>query len=100
MEIEERSPYKKPSTAAMLSLLFPGLGQIYIGEVGKGVIFIVICLVVGAFQLSVGMLSRVSVYLLFAQLILSIWLAWDGYETTKRMNAGEAMNSPSVLAQR
>jgi hypothetical protein len=77
----------------MLSLLLPGLGQVYLGEIGKGVIFIAISLVAAAFQFNLKMLSAhwqtrlgIGLFLFFGQLFLSIWLAWDGYETAKRMN--------------
>lgn len=34
--------YKNPSIAAVLSFLFMGLGQIYNGQIGKGIVFIVL----------------------------------------------------------
>ncbi len=39
---------RNPVLAAILSLIVAGLGQIYNGQIGKGVIFIVIQLVNGA----------------------------------------------------
>ncbi len=48
--------YKNPSIGAVLSFLFMGLGQIYNGQIGKGVVFIILygvswllCLVVIGF---------------------------------------------------
>ena len=32
---------KNPGLAAIISFFFPGLGQIYNGEIGKGILFIV-----------------------------------------------------------
>jgi hypothetical protein len=85
--------YKKPRAVVMLSLLLPGLGQVYLGEIGKGLIFIAISLVAGVFQLNLKMLSAnwqsrlaIGMFLFFGQVFLCIWLAWDGYETSKRMN--------------
>ncbi len=34
--------YKNPSTATILSFFFMGLGQIYNGQIGKGIIFIIL----------------------------------------------------------
>ena len=39
---------RNPVLAAVLSLIVAGLGQIYNGQIGKGVIFIVIQLINGA----------------------------------------------------
>lgn len=35
-------PAKNPGVAAVLSFFFTGLGQIYNGEIGKGIAFIVV----------------------------------------------------------
>jgi len=32
--------YKNPAVAAIWSFFFPGLGQLYNGEIGKGITFI------------------------------------------------------------
>ena len=39
----ERPPkfYKNPSIAVVLSFFWPGLGQIYNGEIGKGIAFLI-----------------------------------------------------------
>ena len=34
--------YKNPSVATILSFFFMGLGQIYNGQIGKGIIFIIL----------------------------------------------------------
>jgi TM2 domain-containing membrane protein YozV len=34
--------YKNPSIATILSFFFRGLGQIYNGQIGKGVVFIIL----------------------------------------------------------
>jgi TM2 domain-containing membrane protein YozV len=46
--------------AAILSLIIPGLGQAYAGDIKKGIIFFVILLVIG----------------IFASLIFRHWLVW------------------------
>jgi len=41
--MSERPPkfYKNPSIAVVLSFFWPGLGQIYNGEIGKGILFLI-----------------------------------------------------------
>ena len=45
--MDENEQKKNPIVALILSFIFPGLGQIYIGQQQKGVLFVVIgiCLV-------------------------------------------------------
>lgn len=72
---------KNPGLAAVLSFLFAGLGQIYNGQIGKGIAFI--C---GYF---------VSVLLMFVLIgfittpILWIWGMIDAYKTAERMNQAQ-----------
>jgi TM2 domain-containing membrane protein YozV len=44
----EEIPMRNPIQAAVLSLIIAGLGQIYNGQIGKGVIFIILQLINGA----------------------------------------------------
>jgi len=70
--------YKNPSIATILSFFFMGLGQIYNGQIGKGVIFII--------------LYGISVALMFAVVgfvttpILWIWGMVDANNSAKRIN--------------
>ena len=72
---------KSEGIAAVLSFIFVGLGQIYNGQIGKGIMFIV-----------------VGVILVFTMLILIgfilyplfwIYNIYDAYDTAKKINAGE-----------
>ena len=47
---------KESSTAAILSLLMPGLGQMYLGRMGRGIALLIVCTVL----VSVGVLSVLS----------------------------------------
>ncbi|WP_244603505.1 zinc ribbon domain-containing protein [Methanococcoides sp. NM1] len=67
---------KDPGLAAVLSLLFSGLGQVYNGELRKG-IGILVGVVVG------------WVTFLIPGLIICIYGVYDAYTTSKKMNAAE-----------
>jgi TM2 domain-containing membrane protein YozV len=69
---------RNPILAAILSLIVAGLGQIYNGQIGKGVIFIVIQLVNGA-------LTGVLIGWILLP-IVGIWAVIDAYMTAKRNN--------------
>lgn len=66
---------KNPAFAAVLSLLFPGLGQVYNGETGKGVLVLF------------GVLAGLLVMLIPG---VAVWLfgVYDAWATARRMNAG------------
>ena len=69
---------RSPLIAAILSLIVAGLGQIYNGQIGKGVLFIVIQLINGA-------LTAVLVGWLLLPLV-GLWAMIDAYITAKRNN--------------
>ena len=67
-----------PILAAILSLIVAGLGQIYNGQIGKGVIFIVVQLINGA-------LTAVLIGWILLP-IVGQWAMIDAYMTAKRNN--------------
>jgi TM2 domain-containing membrane protein YozV len=73
---------KNPLLAAILSLLIPGLGQIYNGEWVKGLIF---------FSISVGV-AIVSILtggiLCCAGWVIPVFAAYDAYKIAQRINTG------------
>lgn len=69
---------KNPALAAILSLLINGLGQIYNGEVGKGLIIIVI-------QIINALLTTIFIGF-FTGTLVYIWAVYDAYVTAKRLN--------------
>jgi TM2 domain-containing membrane protein YozV/ribosomal protein S27AE len=71
---------KSSGIAAVLSFLFVGLGQIYNGEIGKGILFIIIGVVC---LLLVIVLIGFILYPLFW-----IYNIYDAYNTAKKINAG------------
>jgi TM2 domain-containing membrane protein YozV len=62
--------------AAILSLLIPGLGQAYAGDVRKGVIFFVILLL---FAIIGGLIFK-SWLVWLIELIYAIYAAYDAYQ--------------------
>ncbi|NPE28593.1 zinc-ribbon domain-containing protein [Methanococcoides sp. SA1] len=70
-----KSP-KDPVLAAVLSLLFSGLGQVYNGELKKG-IGILVGVIVG------------WIFFLIPGLIICVYGVYDAYTTSKKMNSGE-----------
>lgn len=63
--------------AAILSFLFPGIGQIYAGAMQKGIIFFVIFLIL------VALTYMVSFYASIIELIFAIYAAYDAYTLAK-----------------
>jgi TM2 domain-containing membrane protein YozV len=66
---------RNPILAAILSLIVAGLGQIYNGQIGKGVIFIIIQLINGA-------LTAVLIGWILLP-IVGLWTAIGRYETDR-----------------
>ncbi len=67
---------KNPGIAALCSFFIPGLGQIYNGDVGKG-IAVLLGTLIGA------------LFLFIPGLIVWIFGIYDAHKTSKRMNSGE-----------
>ncbi len=71
---------KNPGLAAVLSFLFTGLGQIYNGQIGKGIAFLII-----------GIITWVTVLFLIGIILVPIWWIYniyDAYNTAKEINMG------------
>ena len=69
---------RSPLLAAILSLILSGLGQIYNGEVTKGVIFIVVQLINAA-------LTTVLIGFVLMP-IIGLWATIDAYLVARRNN--------------
>ena len=69
---------RNPILAAVLSLILSGLGQIYNGQVTKGIIFIVVQLINAA-------LTTILIGWLLMP-IVGIWATIDAYLVAKRNN--------------
>jgi TM2 domain-containing membrane protein YozV len=70
--------YKNPTTATILSFFVMGLGQIYNGQIGKGIIFIILYVI-----------SWLLMFVLIGFIttpILWIWGMIDANRSAKRIN--------------
>jgi TM2 domain-containing membrane protein YozV len=72
---------KSTGIAAVLSFLFVGLGQIYNGQIGKGILFVII-----------GVILVLSMFVLIGFILFPLfWVynIYDAYKTAQKINAGE-----------
>ena len=74
---------KSEGLAAVLSFLFVGLGQIYNGQIGKGILFIILGVIA---VLTMVVLIGFIIYPLFW-----IYNIYDAYSTAKGINAGSIL---------
>lgn len=74
-----QQPLKNPGLAAILSALFSGLGQIYNGEIGKGIIIIVVQVI------NIVLMSIVVGFVTF--FIVWVWSIYDAHKVAQRINA-------------
>ena len=78
---ERRDSVKNAGLAAILSFFYAGLGQIYNGQIGKGILFIVI--------------QSINVFLIFAGIglitypIVWIWGMIDAHKTAEKINQSQ-----------
>jgi TM2 domain-containing membrane protein YozV len=68
---------KSPGLAAVLSFLICGLGQMYIGDIGRGVIFLIITLIIGILTAGIG------------GIIMLILVIYDAYKSAILYNEGK-----------
>lgn len=71
--------YKNPSVATILSFFFMGLGQIYNGQIGKGIIFIILYGI--SFALMIIVIGFITTPILW------IWGMVDANNSAKKVNA-------------
>jgi TM2 domain-containing membrane protein YozV len=81
-------PQKNAGLAAVLSFFIPGLGQIYNGEIVKGIIIIIV-------QIINGFLAAIIVGFITGAIVW-IWAIYDAYKTAERINAvpGSRLSGP------
>jgi TM2 domain-containing membrane protein YozV len=70
--------YKNPSVATILSFLFMGLGQLYNGQIGKALVFIVLYII------SLALMTVVIGFVTTP--ILWIWGMIDANSSAKKIN--------------
>lgn len=65
-----------PILAAILSFFIPGLGQFYAGDLTKGIVMFVICVII---SLVVSLVFREWIYHI-VNILYSIYAAYDAYQ--------------------
>ena len=90
MATQYQAPPKNPALAAILSFLFNGLGQIYNGEVGKGLLIIGI-------QIVNALLMMILIGFITAPIVF-IWSIYDAYKTAERINTEAAGRAQQQMA--
>lgn len=83
MEPENKVPNSQKSAglAALLSFLIIGVGQMYNGQVGKGVLLLIGAIISGLlFSVIIGF---------FTWIIIWIYAIFDAYTTANKINIGE-----------
>lgn len=83
---------KEPILSLLMSVIVPGLGQIYNKQIQKGIIllvgYILLWLVVFVLSNLSGMLCCLTFWI---PLIVLLFAAYDAYTTTKKINDGQAV---------
>ncbi len=72
---------KNPIVAAILSLIFPGIGQLYIGQNNKGGLFVVLAAV------SIVLMVLLIGFILYV--LFWLWAIFDAYASAQKLNNGE-----------
>jgi len=78
MNGEEVKIFKNPSVATVLSFFIMGLGQIYNGQIGKGILFIIL------YTISIALMFVVVGFITTP--ILWIWGMVDANNSAKKIN--------------
>lgn len=73
-----RGPEKNSGISAVLSFIFPGVGQIYNGHIGKGIFYM--CLFVVFLVLTFALIGFPLL------LILWVWGIYDAYNSAEQIN--------------
>ena len=71
-------PQKNPGVATVLSFFFMGLGQIYNGQIGKGIMFIIL------YAISIALMFVIVGFITTP--ILWIWGLVDANKSAKKIN--------------
>jgi len=74
-----RQPLKNPGLAAVLSFFIPGVGQIYNGQLGKGLIILLVLV-------PVNIALSLVVVGFFTGFVTWVWGIYDAYRTAEQFN--------------
>lgn len=76
-DIKPEKRYKEPVLACLLNLLLLGAGYMYLGQVGKGFLWLFIGFVTALITLGIG------------GFVVLAWVMYDSYQLADKMNKGE-----------
>lgn len=88
--MEVTAKKKNPGLAAIASFFIPGIGQIYSGEVRKGIGFIIIGVIFGSIALILLLQHRMmGPFLVSGASYLLLWMynIYDAYRTAEVINS-------------
>lgn len=80
-QVQQPTDEKSAGLAAVLSALVVGLGQLYNGQIGKGIAFFVLAIILG-----------ITIFIGIGLILVPIfWIynVYDAYDTAKKINAGK-----------
>ncbi|HEY9853081.1 MAG TPA: signal peptidase I [Leptolyngbyaceae cyanobacterium] len=85
------SPSKEPWLSVNLSLIFPGLGQLYSGKFLKGLFFIIahVCLILAGIWVLISYEVNVIIgliYLLIGLILIPVYCLFDAHRCAKKAN--------------
>lgn len=77
---------RNPGIAAVLSFFWPGVGQIYNGQMTKGLILVAINAICWLLNITL-ILSIIGIPV---QAVLTVYAIYDAYKTAQKLNEKEA----------
>ncbi|HEY9247007.1 MAG TPA: zinc-ribbon domain-containing protein [Candidatus Methanoperedens sp.] len=102
--VQKQTQVKNPGIAALLSFLISGAGQIYNGQLAKGIaafITMTIGFIIAISTPSVMDPAMLLLILFMWIVILIVWIYWvyDAYNTAQKINRGEIKVDTISLTQ-
>lgn len=82
---------KSEALAIILSLLIPGVGQMYMGKVGRGVGILLGVIILGAIG-GVTVIIGIGIVIIIVDVIIVIWQIIDAYNLCKKYNTYLSQN--------
>lgn len=79
---------KEPILSLILSVILPGLGQMYNGRMEKGLLFLVAAVAIGFLGIVLSIITFGLVWLIFGPAYVVLWIfnIYDAYTEAERYN--------------
>lgn len=99
-EVTDKPKDKEPLLALILSLLIPGAGQAYNGQIKKGIVFFIILVTIWIFvmilsfggAMFIGAPSALCCLQFMIPFIFNLYAGYDAYVRAKKINDGEPVS--------